>query len=123
MRNKAFQARRNKHGAVGVREDGIFFPSKGEHRRYLELKAMEKAKAIKGLLVHPRYSIVYEDRKICDVVLDFEYYLFVNGGFITVYEDFKGYQTSESKLRHKLFEAFYNEKILITRATRQRGLK
>jgi hypothetical protein len=113
--------RRNKHGAVGVREDGIFFPSKGEHRRYQELKLMNHANAIRSLAVHPRYPIMYEGKKICDVELDFEYYLFVRGRWITIYEDFKGWQTGESKLRHKLFEAFYNEKILITRANSKGG--
>jgi hypothetical protein len=106
--------RRNKHGAVGVREDGIFFPSKGEHRRYQELKLLQQARKIHALRVHPRYPILYYGVPICTVVLDFEYYS--QGGVI--YEDFKGYQTSESKLRHKLFEACYNEKILITRSSR-----
>ena len=111
--------RTNKHGAVGVREDCIFFPSKGELRRYKELKLMDQANAIRELRVHPRYPIIYEGKNICDVVLDFEYYLLVRGTqWRLVYEDFKGYQTGESKLRHKLFEAFYNQKILITKASR-----
>jgi hypothetical protein len=113
--------RRNKHGAVGVREDGIFFPSKGEHRRYQELKLMEKAGDIEEIVVHPRYPIVFKGWKICDVVLDFQYLVLKDDGWKTIYEDFKGYQTGESKLRHKLFEAFYNEKILITRANSKGG--
>jgi hypothetical protein len=112
--------RGNKHGAVGILEDGIFFPSKGEHRRYRELKLLNQAGKIRELVVHPRYPIVYEGKKICDVVLDFEYYAtgVVRGEpyEALVYEDFKGFQDAKGKLKHKLFEAFYNRKILITRA-------
>jgi hypothetical protein len=108
-----FRLRRNKHGAVGVREDGIFFPSKGEHRRYQELKTLALAGRVHRLEVHPRFPIVYQGKVICNVVLDFKYYTDGDGW---VYEDFKGWQTSESKLRHKLFEVFFGQKILITRA-------
>lgn len=38
--------------------DGIRFDSKREFLRYMELKLLEKAGEIKGLVVHPKYPIV-----------------------------------------------------------------
>jgi hypothetical protein len=109
--------RRNKHNARSVRIDGIYFPSTGEAERYKELKLLENANEIDRLVVHPRYPILIDDDEVCIVVLDFEYYDVKTRNL--VYEDFKGYQTSESKLRHKLFEAFYGEKITITRKAKR----
>lgn len=75
------------------------------------LKLWEKAGMISELKIHPRYPIVINGKKVCDVVLDFEY---LQDGQ-RVYEDTKGYHTSESKLRHKLVEAAYMIKVLITK--------
>jgi hypothetical protein len=101
---------RNKFRAKSQRIDGIYFPSTGEANRYLELKLQEKAGVITELKIHPRYPIVINGIKVCSVVLDFEYFL----GKTRTYEDWKGYYTAESKLRHKLLEAAYMIKVLIT---------
>jgi hypothetical protein len=103
--------RRNKHNARSTRIDGIYFPSQLEANRYKELKLLEKVGAIEKLEIHPRFPIAVKGNDICFVVLDFTY---LEHGK-QVYEDTKGWQTSESKLRHKLFEAFYGEKITIVR--------
>ncbi len=102
---------KNKYKAKSQRIDGIYFPSTGEANRYMILKLQEQAGMVKDLKIHPRYPIVINGVKVCSVALDFEY----SEGGKKVYEDFKGYMTPESKLRHKLVEAAYMIKVLITR--------
>jgi hypothetical protein len=102
---------KNKYRAKSQRIDGIYFPSTAEANRYMILKLQEKAGMISELRIHPRYPILINGKKVCDVVLDFEY---LQDGE-RVHEDTKGYQTAESKLRHKLVEAAYMIKVLITR--------
>jgi hypothetical protein len=109
-------ARPNKHNARSVRIDGIYFPSTGEAERYKELKLLREAGEIQGLEVHPRFPIVVSGTQVCFVVLDF---LYVQKNGLPIWEDFKGHQTSESKLRHKLFEAYYGHKITITRKAKR----
>lgn len=109
---------KSKFHAKPQRADGIYFPSTGEYKRYLELKLEQSAGEIDSLNIHPRYPIVVGGTQVCLVELDFSY--FKNGKW--VYEDFKGVYTSESRLRHKLFEAYYGARVLITRApARRRG--
>ena len=104
--------RQNKYRAKGVHADGQFFSSKGEYRRYLDLKVLEQAQHITGLELHPRYPITVNGFKVCTVVLDFAYYDCREN--CTVYEDYKGFYTPESKLRHKLFMACYGTDVKIT---------
>lgn len=104
--------RRNKFNAVKVRMDGYLFDSKAEARRYSDLKLMQKAGAISGLVVHPKYHIVHTGNKVCTVELDFEYST-SDGG--RVFEDVKGVFTALSRLKHKLFQAYYGEPVRIVR--------
>jgi hypothetical protein len=110
--------RRNKHNARSVRIDGIYFPSTGEGERYKELKLLDHAGEIDSLTIHPRYPIVVNGTQVCFVVLDFSYYDKRTRNW--VYEDFKGQDLSESKLRRKLFEAMYPpKKVTITRKAKR----
>lgn len=104
--------RQNKYSAKMVRDDGIVFRSQLEYRRYKDLKLMQTAGVISGLKVHPRYPIVYEGDKVCIVELDFEYNL-ADGK--PVYEDTKGFYDPYSKLKHKLFKAFYGQGVTIVK--------
>lgn len=45
--------KRNKYRAVAVKEDGMRFDSKAEHRRYCDLRNLEKAGEIESLIIHP----------------------------------------------------------------------
>jgi len=56
------------------RIDGIYFPSKKEGRRYLELFNLQKCCIIIGLEVHPRYEIDIGKQHITTYVADFKYY-------------------------------------------------
>lgn len=94
---------RNKYGAIKTTVDGITFHSKGEAGRYGQLKLMQKAKLIKDLKLQPKFPIEYQGHKICTAIFDFEY--IEKGQWIA--EDFKGFQTSVSRLKFKLAQAFY----------------
>lgn len=50
--------RRNKYGAERTVVDGIEFDSKAEAKRYLQLKAMERAGEISGLEWQVRYDLI-----------------------------------------------------------------
>lgn len=97
----------NKFHAKRVRADGYTFDSQGEYARYCDLVLFLKCGAISDLKVHPRYPILINGIKVCNVAMDFQYK--EKGLAQTVVEDFKGYYTSESKLRHKMFRAMYPE--------------
>ena len=108
-----WQSRRNKYGARKVKIDGITFDSKGEARRYGELRLMEKQGLISRLTVHPRYDLTVNHQKICTYVADFEYRDEGNNRRI---EDFKGVVTPVFRIKWKLFEAIHLAKIEIVTA-------
>jgi len=110
---------KNKFNAKKVKADGYTFDSKGEYERYCDLVMFLKCGAISDLKVHPRYPISINGIKVCDVVLDFQYK--EKGLAKEVAEDFKGWYTSESRLRHKMFKAMYPEYEF--RLTRRRAKK
>jgi len=93
--------------------DGYLFDSKAEARHYGMLMMLANAGEISSLIVHPRYPIVYQKQKVCIVELDFEYR---NGDREPVFVDVKGVYTAMSRLKHKLFEAFYGAKVAIVKS-------
>jgi hypothetical protein len=110
----------NKYRAKKVVSDGITFDSLAEHRRYQELKLIERAGEIRDLKVHPRYPLVVfahgvtnTGTKICDYVADFEYVAVSPAparnvlGVVT--EDVKGMRSGPAwtvfRIKAKLFEA------------------
>lgn len=105
--------RRNKYNAVKTQLDGYTFDSKAEARYYKELKLMQQAKLISELVVHPKYPIIYDGDKVCVVELDFEYMDAKLNKVIFI--DVKGHYTAMSRLKHKLFEAFYGSPVKIVR--------
>lgn len=95
----------NKYHAIKVRDDGFTFDSKGEHKRYCELKQREKAGEIEGIQVHPVFKAKINNILVCKIELDFQYYDKQKNKII--YEDFKGVYTAISRLKHKLLRALY----------------
>lgn len=102
-----------KYKAKKVIVDGITFDSKKEARRYQELKLLERAGVIKGLVLQPCFLLQekfkYKDkteRKI-KYIADFKY-LDTKTGKVVV-EDVKGYKTDVYKLKRKLFLKKYGE--------------
>lgn len=102
----------NKYHAIKVTDDNIIFDSKGEHKRYCQLKLLLKAKKIKELEIHPKYPILINGKKICSVSFDFKYRTEENELII---EDFKGKDNPLSRLKRKMFEASYGRKVTIVK--------
>lgn len=97
-------ARRGKYGAVPTEVDGIRFASKGEARRYSDLKLLERAGEITHLELQPVYPIVINGVRVGKYVADFRYR--EKDGRLTV-EDFKGVRTPLYRMKRKLVEAIY----------------
>jgi len=101
----------NKYGARKIKRDGYKFDSLAEADRYLELKIMEKAGQIQGLVVHPRYELCPRlelNNKVLAAIkytADFEY--IEDGKWIV--EDVKGIMTRDASLRINLFQRLYPE--------------
>lgn len=102
-------SRKAKYNNRKCRYDNITFDSLLEGDRYLVLKEKLSQKKIKELQVHPIYPIFINDIRICGVEMDFEY---VEDNKI-VFEDVKGFNTDISKLKRKMFEAYYKRKVRI----------
>src|SRR5262245_41040937 len=103
--------KKSKYRNKKVKDGGFTFDSMKEHERWLDLCTLQKDGKIMGLKVHPSYPISVNFKHVCKVILDFTYFDCEKG--IHIYEDVKGFYTSESKLKHKLFEAISNDKVTI----------
>ena len=100
----------NKFNAKRTTVDNITFHSKGEARRYAELKLMERAGLIQNLELQPKFMLLEaftdEDgvrHRAITYTADFRY---MENGFFIV-EDFKGRETEVFKLKRKLFASRY----------------
>lgn len=101
----------NKYANKFSEEDGYFFRSRAEHRRYCELKLLLAGAVIASLELQPRYPVVINGAKICTYVADFRYRDNERDG-VEVVEDVKGARTQLYCLKKKLVEALYG--IVIT---------
>ena len=105
-----FFKRPHKYGARKVKDDGYTFDSQAEHRRYRELKLLERAGAIHDLRVHPTYVLRGAGNvKVCRYIADFTY---VEPGRGVVTEDVKGVRTQVYLLKRKLFEAQFRRPVV-----------
>jgi hypothetical protein len=96
-----------KYRAKPVTIDGIRFASQAEARRYGHLKIMQGIGHIEGLVVHPRFPISVNGKKVCVYEADFEYRVGAN----RVIEDVKGVATPVYRLKKKLLSALYGIEI------------
>ena len=95
---KSKSVKRNKFNAQKIEFDGMTFDSKKEHRRYIELKAMQQRGEIFGLEHHTKFELApktkIEGEKRAKPALryfaDFTYYIII-GDFIV--EDVKSAAT------------------------------
>ena len=103
---------RNKYNNKKVYVDGIKFDSRGEARRYSELKLLERANEIWNLELQPKFELLPTFKKkgithrSINYIADFKYT--DKQGNIVV-EDFKGVETEVFKIKRKLFEYKYPE--------------
>jgi len=99
----------NKYNARKTIIDGITFDSRREAERYQELKVLERAGYIEGLLIQPKYTLVegfeYRGKRVRPITYigDFQY---VENGEIVV-EDVKGMKTAVYRLKSKLMKWRY----------------
>lgn len=101
----------NKYHARKTEVDGIEFDSKKESDRYATLVLLEKAGAIKDLVLQPRFLL--QDKFRCngkavrkiEYVADFQY--LYKGK--TIIEDVKGQKTQVYRLKKKLFIYKYKD--------------
>jgi hypothetical protein len=99
-----------KYNARKTTVDGYTFDSKAEAARYSELRLLEQAGEIHGLVVHPRFELQpafdrggRRERAIC-YIADFQYNMEPG---ITIVEDVKGgkaTQTEVFRLKRKMWE-------------------
>ena len=109
----------NKYSAKPIVIDGIRFASRGEGRRYVELRTLLRAGIIKDLELQPTFllacgdtPIKYENGRQAKYVADFRYTDIERG---VVVEDFKGRDTLTSKLKRAIVKAQYGVTVEIVK--------
>ncbi len=112
---------RNKYGAKRISTDDGEFHSNGEYRRYCELKLLERSGAVADLQRQVRIPLVVNGihlsienkigvRRYLNYIADFTYY--ENGKYVI--EDFKGFDTKDSRIKRAIVEATQGVRVRIT---------
>jgi len=101
---------KNKFRAQPQTQDGLFFPSKKELRRWNELNLLQEKGAISGLRRQVRFPFKLDGKLMFTYVADFTY---MSVGKEVV-EDSKGFRTPIYKLKKKIIEHHYGIEILET---------
>jgi hypothetical protein len=105
--------RAQKFGNVKVTTTDGTFDSQKEHRRWCELKLLQRGGVIRNLEHHVPISIDVNGHHICKYIADFVYF----EGDVRIYEDVKGNAatiTDVFRLKRKLIRALYGVEIRIT---------
>lgn len=96
----------SKYNSIKAEVDGIIFDSKGEAKRYEELKFLQKNKIITGLQLQkkielqPHFNYNGKMERSINYIADFYYYDIEKGTVII--EDFKGFKTPEYLIKRKM---------------------
>lgn len=94
-----------------VVDDGITFDSKMEHRRYVQLKMMQKSGVIADLHVHPTFKLQpgyysnSQQKKILPITYTADYSYLEDGKVVV--EDVKGFKTAAFNLKRRMLEYLY----------------
>jgi hypothetical protein len=99
---------RTKYHNRRTRVDGIEFASQREAKRYMELKLLERAGAIRSLVLQERFPLRVNGVKVGEYVADFSY----ERDGARIVEDVKGYRTREYRLKRRLMKALYGIEIV-----------
>ena len=106
---------RSKYHARKTTVDGLAFDSKREARRWLELRTMEAAGAIRDLRRQVRMELVpafeADGKKYRAITYTPDFVYFDVAAGRVVYEDCKGYRTDVYRLKAKLFAHRYGVSI------------
>lgn len=104
----------SKYKAKPVHDDGHRFSSKREHKRYLELRLLERAGEIRDLQLQPSWTFSvdgkgllirsegYPNGRLAKYVADFSYVDTKTGELVV--EDSKGFRTDVFKWKKALME-------------------
>ena len=101
-----YQEKQNKYGRVESEYGGITYHSKKEAAYAAELDLRVKAKDIKSWERQVKISLDFNGYHICNYYVDFK--ITHNDGSVE-YVEVKGFQTSEWRLKWKMFEAKYGD--------------
>lgn len=104
--------RPHKYGAIRIELDGHRFDSMLEAKRYRELKLLEKAGAISGLVLQPFWNVDVGGLHVCRYRADFSY---IDADGRVRVEDTKGATTPVFAIKRKLVEACHGIKIEVIR--------
>ncbi len=109
-----YAARGSKYRNIRVKTSDGTFDSKGEMRRWLWLRELERRGELRDLRRQIKYSIDINGHHICDYVADFVFICCQSG--LEVVEDFKGHIiTGEFKLKKKMLRALYGIDVKIVK--------
>lgn len=98
-----------KYGNTFCERDGYTFASLAERAEYDQLRLRELAGEIIDLAVHPTFTIVVNDVKVCTYVADFRHREVATGERVVT--DVKGKKTRVYSLKRKLMLAVWGIKI------------
>ena len=87
----------SKYRNIKSEADGIWFDSKKERDRYLQLRLLERGSAIKSIVLQPSFPLIVNGQKIGTYKADFQY-TECDTGEQTV-EDVKGMKTPVYNLK------------------------
>lgn len=116
--------KRHKYGAHKTVINNIEFDSKREAEFYLHLKLLKRAGEIKDFKLQPRYRLLDgftkngKRHRPIDYVADFE--ILHNDGTIETV-DVKGMETKDFKIKRKLFESKYPQKLTLINYNKRYG--
>jgi hypothetical protein len=111
----------HKYKAEPTTLDGIRFDSKFESEYYATLKLLAAGGEICDLALQPEYPLIVNGDVVAHLVLDFTYTDWRIGGK-RMYVDVKGVRTRIYRLKKKMFEAQYGVRITeIARPRRHRA--
>lgn len=99
IRNFTF-SKKNKYNAIKIKVDGYTFASKKEANRYITLMALQKLGTVKYFIRQPMFDLG------AGLTYKADFLVFWTDGYVS-FEDVKGFQTKEFKLKKKLVEAKY----------------
>lgn len=101
----------SKYRNIKTEVDGFTFDSRAEARRWHDLRMMERAGEIRGLVLQPKYPLIVNGVPIKNsrgrvrmMIADFAYITKEN---ILVVEDVKGKDTEISRLKRDIFHTGY----------------
>lgn len=114
--------RTHKYGARKTIVDGVKFDSRAEAGRYIYLKSLERDGEITDLELQPEFELQPKYKKDGKTVRAIKYiadFKYINSDGEIVIEDVKGMETTEFKLKRKMFEyKFPDLKITIVKRRR-----